>query len=126
MSHFDILQLYMNQRFAGNRVGIVISPRQEGIKVLCVSLTKRGFEELESYRYLFSSSKELRTQYPVNSGLGDYMLERIQQSSSKFYAQIPFSLSAEPCTVVDFRSKEEISEHIQYLFTEGNVDTYWL
>jgi len=46
MSESDIFQLYSYARTNRKSFGIVISPKEEGIKVLCVHLTRYRFENI--------------------------------------------------------------------------------
>jgi len=46
MSRTDIMQLYYNACLNRNSFGIVLSPREEGVKALFVALTDFGFEKV--------------------------------------------------------------------------------
>jgi len=66
---------------------IVVSPRREGIKVLCVHLTEKGFEKLDNYRELAGDS---------GMSFQQYASMRINASQQEYYCQIPFTISSVP------------------------------
>jgi len=47
--------------------------------------------------------EEARAHGLKDSGAEDYIRARINESSTKFYYQVPFDLSYEQCAVVDFQ-----------------------
>jgi len=49
MSSVDLVQLYNLMLFNPDSFGIVISPRQEGIKMLCVHLTEEGKNQIATF-----------------------------------------------------------------------------
>ena len=70
MSCIDIWQLFWN-RSEGYTKGIVISPRQTGVKMLCVDLTKEGLTtEIDTHSDLYHDlldnlwRKESNRKYP--------------------------------------------------------------
>ena len=88
----------------GYPLGIVISPRREGVKALCVRLTASGKIYLNSLRdQAMQSKKDIR----------DYI----------FYYQVLFEISDESCTVIDFREKEEVISTLTRFIASGQTDT---
>ncbi len=117
MSSIDIYQLFLCQKFCGYSLGIVISPRGTGIKVLFVSLTRNGYEHLNELQ-----------QEAVTLGWDprDYIISHIPGTLSvKYYYQIPFELSEEPCTVVDLRKEEKVLDTLRKFIESGEADTCW-
>jgi len=121
MSPLDIFQMYQNQLMQDCLFGKVLSPRQQGVKALCVRISREGFEELEGLRMGYRGDS--RQQFP---SIREYMVSQFQKSNTKFYYQIPFTLSPEPCTLVDFRRSEEISEPIKDFLAHGHADWDWI
>jgi len=111
MSSTDIFQLYLNRRFCGYSCGIVISPRNKGLKALCVHITQAGYDEVLNY------CREATEQHEY---VGKYVTSRIALSSMKFYCQIPFDISTDPCFVVDFRSSREVTTQLSQFIMSGN------
>jgi len=101
LSPEDIFQMYKNR----NMFALVISPVKSGLKALCVELTQAGRELIQDF-YESDMLADLDAQDDKN------IVQKIRDSSSKFYVQVPFELCLSVCHVVDLRSKEEISSQI--------------
>ena len=106
MSSEDIVQLYWLRKDElhdsespsnGKSFGIVISPRQEGVKALCVHLTDEAFVRMKRYEEI------------ADGDLKGYLKTRLREGlENTFYCQIPFQISSVPCTVADVRDSEEV------------------
>jgi len=81
MSLEDIFQLYWLRKQDYHSFGIVLSPRRNGVKALCVHLTDNGFEMMKNYE---ACAKE---------DFKEYAVSRIESSMQTFYCQIPFQMS---------------------------------
>ena len=90
MSSTDLFQLYLVTKTNKRAFGIVISPRDEGPKALCVRLTKSGFKTMEK---LFSDAEKEK----VNAF--EYVTSHIH-GLSDLYCQFDFRVTDDPCTVV--------------------------
>ena len=121
MSHIDIFQLFQN-RSEGYTKGIVFSPRQTGVKMLCVDLTKEGLTEIDRlrglYRVLYGGPKPVVDEK-------DFLLESIRDSSTKFYTRIPFSVDSCSCFVADFRERDEVCRPIIEYVEKDKADWCW-
>jgi len=97
MSSQDIVQLYHLRREDDNSFGIVLSPRREGVKALCVHLTDEEYERMKSYEAI------------AQGDLLSYASARIKLGyNNSFYCQIPFLVRDLACSVVDLRTTEEV------------------
>ena len=56
----------------------------------------------------------------------EYVKQRIQLSDAKFYCQIPFVISDQPCHLVDLRSTEEIIRQLGTFMRSGKADVCWV
>jgi len=119
----DIFQLSLDQRQRYGVFSIIIAPKTAGIKVLAVRMTQDGTREVSEYLQEYERSEELKRLYP---SARDYVVKRIATSKSKFYCPIPFVLSQEPCKLVDFRKKDEITSPLAATFAKGKFDLNWL
>ena len=109
MSHVDILNLYNMRSYQHPNLtcGIVFSPKTAGVKALCVELTKRGMQRVNFF-----------------TKTSHYPSQVMQGSKDLFYQQIPFTTSNEPCYVVDFRSRKEVTQQLTAFVTGGNSDDW--
>jgi len=117
MSSTDICQLFGCACQNRHSFGIVISPRRDGLKMLCVHLTKAGFEEMKKF-YMEASCFQVSP--------AEYVKRRIHESTTKFYCQIPFVTSDQPCHVVDLRTSEEIIHQLGTFIRSGEADVCWV
>jgi len=103
-------------------MSIVISPRIEGLKPLACRLTKVGTDTVEDF------IEEFRENYPGGTyeQQREYVLEAINVLHRKFYYQVPFRLSDDPCFVVDFRQKEQVINQLQDLVVSTKMDFVWM
>ena len=79
MSVTDICQMYSNAVDSNDMFAMVISPKNKGLKTLCVRLTEEGFSEIRQSSQRVKSFRDVAI--------------RIQTSSTVFYHQIPFTVS---------------------------------
>ena len=122
MSPTDIRQLYYHCPINCPR-GIVVSPRQTGVKMLFVELTREGIDELRSYDNMYCSSKQLKKHYGIRDR---FLLEKIRESRTKFYTRIPFSVSSGvSCIVADFRTEEQVCNRIREFINNDEADWDW-
>ncbi len=116
MSSTDIYQFYAGECQYRHSFGIVLSPRAEGVKALCVHLTDDGFEEIGRYcNEAMVEGKDTK----------DHVSVRLQGSVRKYYCQIPFTTSSEPCTLLDLRSRDEVIGQLTESLEAGNTAKYW-
>ena len=115
MSTLDIVQLYYNERMCGHSFGIVLSPRREGAKALCVALTREGKAHIDHLREEACKSK-IDPRNHIISHLRDDI---------KYYYQIPFITSSEPSIVVDLRSSDEVAGRLMQFILSGKADKCW-
>ena len=108
----DIFQIYLGECIAGYSLGVVISPRGEGAKVLFVRLTYSGKMYLNQLR-----------EEAMRRGLDTrgYILQHIPLCQSmKFYYQVPFYVSPEPTTVIDLRDGEKVIRSLNQFIASGS------
>ncbi len=95
--------------------GIVISPRVPGIKALAVCLTKSAKAHLDFLRQ-DAVAKKLDVGVHTRSNL---------LRDTKYYYQVPFEASPELCTVVDFRTPNEMVSQLSRFIVNDKADTCW-
>ena len=121
MSHVDIYQMYRLEASGPSfSFSMVISPRFDGLKVLAVRLTEAGTKEIGRYITEYQTL-EIKTETEKQ-----YVEERINGSSTKFYYQVPFILSQDPSSVADFRETQDVLRNLRNCVVNGNADHYWL
>ena len=98
MSSTDLFQLYLLTSINKRAFGIVISPRIEGAKVLCVRLTDNGFKIIQ--RLLDIAEKEKVNPF-------EHVTSRTH-GLRDMYCQFEFRVTEDPCHVVDFCSQEDV------------------
>ena len=118
MSSTDIMQLYSLNLIHPDLFGIVLSPRVEGIKALCVHLTAAGAKRVQEY---FQETQDLKVADPVG-----YVRHSISQSVEEYYVQIPFQVADESSHVVDLRSEEEVKGQLRDFILSGAADDCWV
>lgn len=118
MSAVDIHQLYVNASLNPLSFGIVISPKLEGLKVLCVRLTRDGFDELRRLRL------EAESRSPRNPA--SYIIANIHRTTKKLYYQIPFTVTYDQCQVVDLRAADGVIRQLQSHINREHADEDWL
>jgi len=116
MSSEELYQLYLRSKTSRNFFTIVLAPRDDGVKALCVQLTEAGFNEIEQY------CKEAKAKH---QGIKEYVIHHIDQSTVKFYYQIPFIVSYELCQVVDLRNGDDVIRQISRSLTSGRAGNCW-
>ena len=139
MSHINIYQMFMLEK--GNySFSLVISPRYDGLKMLAVRLTEAGRREIQAYtdevvarnKEIEGRNKERKERGEPDEALeklenaANYVQGRIDASSTKFYYQVPLSLSDDPCVVVDFRDKEQVVKRLKTCVARKEYDYHWL
>lgn len=102
---------------------MVISPRADELKVLAVRLTEAGTKEITQYVEEFRK-KNVDTENQGNEE--EYVKSQINASSTKFYYQVPFSLSQDQCVVIDLREKEQVLQRLKEFVAAGKSDYFWL
>ena len=117
MSRVDILQLYSLQKLDSRMFGIVLSPVKQGVKGLCVHLTREGMDHIDT---LYANA---RASHATNERA--FVMSNID-SSRKCYCQIPFSVSYEPCKVADFRSRNEVVGQLRDFIRSGRAERRWI
>ena len=97
MSSMDLCQMYFLRCENPDSFAIVLSPRKEGVKALCVHLTDDGFSRLDHYKQV------------AEGDFVQYVKARIGGSTHTFYCQIPFSIST-VCNVMtaDLRDPDDV------------------
>ena len=119
MSPTDIIQLFMLNQQYPNLFAVVLSPREEGLKALCVRLTKAGRNKVRDYFLMEGDS-------PLDRAI-EHVRQRISDSAEEFYCQIPFILSEEEsCQVVDLRDEHEVIGQLRHFIISGNADDCWV
>ncbi len=118
MSSKDIIQLYNNARMGNLSFGIVIAPKVKGLKALCVRLTNDGYEKVERILEESASVEPERREVFLSSA--------ICNSSTSFYCQVPFTVSDQPCQVVDLRSTKEVCDQLRSFIENGHPDEDWI
>jgi len=118
MSAVDIHQLYANACVNPNSFGIVISPKLEGLKALCVRLTRDGMDELKRL-YLEAESRS-------PSSPDKYVISNIHRTTKKLYYQIPFTVTYDQSQVVDLRTADDVVTQLQSYISRGNADEDWI
>ena len=116
MSPTDIYQLYICACENRQSFGIVLSPRGQGLKALCVHLTQSGFEEVAGF------CQDATT---LQKDVMQHVILRISQSPNKFYCQIPFDVSSELCHIIDLRGEEVIRQLCDFIVND-EADKCWI
>jgi len=116
MSSLDLIQLYSLRLMDDNSFGIVISPREKGVKLLCVHLTDEGFVRMRNWN----------AQTGIN--FESYVSTRLSNSfgSMNMYCQIPFELDSVPTKVLDLRTREETGVKLRDFVASGQADIQWI
>ena len=117
MSSTDIFQLYVCACQYSQSFGIVISPRGAGLKALCVHLTEVGFTEVRR----FCQEATARKIDVMNNAIS-----QISASEKKFYCQIPFDVSSDPCISIDLREEKEVTSQLCNCITNDGADVCWI
>jgi len=118
MSPEDIYRMFKN----GCNFAVVISPINQGVKALCVRLTDLGRNTIRSFEGVDVLDELDQQLGPLDE---KQIIEKIENSSHKFYTQIPFDLVLGECHVVDYRSKEEISSQICEHLKDKEKFEFW-
>ena len=118
MSSTDLIQLYFNACLNPESFGIVLSPKLDGVKALCVRLTGEGFANMRKW---FDEAKQSGT-----ADENEYVSLKLHEATIKLYSQIPFVASADSCQVVDLRSKEEVVDQLRDFIETGRPDVSWI
>jgi len=106
MSPLDLCQLYCNRCVDDNSFGIVISPRQEGVKLLCVHLTDDGFRRMSVwYRQTGGNFSNFKS----------YVSTRLSHSFIPLYCQVPFRVAPVPTIIADLHTTKELVDDVKKL-----------
>ena len=110
LSSAEIIQLYKHTCENRNCFCIILSPRSANLKMLCVQLTKEGFNQIKKLE------SDLKNDSKCNGSMAFYLLkDQISKSESGFYHQIPCRFSKEPCVCHDIRDvDQELSQMKEY------------
>ena len=112
LSESDIVDLYKETCRIRNSFCIVLSPRSEGMKILCVQLTDEGFNEIKRLEEQTGSCLVYCKEYTA------FMLEKkLSQSDFIFYRQISCRLLSCPCFYHDFHEKDETQDEIRRFYS---------
>ena len=127
MSHLDIYQMFgLEQSGPAFSFSLVLSPRCNGLQALAVRLTEAGRKEVEQYRNEAKTISAAAATEDKSAFERQHVLDRINGSPTKFYYQVPITLSDDPCVVVDFRSKEEVERSLKKSVVDCSADNHWL
>ena len=122
MSSLDIVQLYWLSLQNPSSFGIVLSPKGEGLKALCVHMTQPGIAQVAEY---FREAATAQAS-GIASDATLYVCSRIHDSGKKFYCQIPIGISDDSCEVVDLRSELEVSSQLRHFIFSNQADNDWI
>ncbi len=95
----------------------MISSRGEGLKALCVRLTRSGFNQI----YMYHKDAQILGVDP-----SEYAMEKIRESIATFYCQIPSKMSLDSCVVVELRGSDEVIRQITHFITHDKPDDCWI
>jgi len=87
-----------------------------------VRITREGMVELSRFQSEYSSNKQLQAQFKTAR---HYLVDRIRNSRTLFYYQVPLVLSHEPCTLADFRTVDEVTFNLSEFVASGEEDIDW-
>lgn len=118
----NIVQLYWLSLQNPSSFGIVLSPKGEGLKALCVHLTQPGIAQVAEY---FREAATAQAS-GIASDATLYVCSRIHDSGKKFYCQIPIGISDDSCEVVDLRSELEVSSQLRHFIFSNQADNDWI
>ena len=82
-----------------------------------VHLTEAGFTEIKHF---------CENARALGVDVMEYALSCISKSDMKFYCQIPFDISSEPCVVIDLRSEREVVRQLRDFIVSGEADDSWI
>jgi len=103
LTEMEIAQLYLHTRNNSKCFGIVISPRNTIPNMLCVKLTKEGFDKINEFEQQFLLSPKYSDCF-----LSCYLALLIKASDFNFYSQIPCAINDEPCISSDCRVYQDM------------------
>ena len=119
LSSEEIVQLYDHTLQDKQCFCVVLSPRNDGMKMLCVQLTTKGFKTIKKFQ------EDLERDPSFNESTRRAFLSLcVSGSDVDFYRQIRCSFSQDPCEVCDVRkTTEEIAEIKHTALSPGCV--FW-
>ena len=120
MSPSDIIRLYNLNLKNPNMFAIVISPKLEGVKALCVRLIDQAKDVIGSF---FDEAQRSKQSDPVK-----YVEERLDASPLEYYRQISVVLSDDDveCKLIDLREEKEVVGQIEHYILSGKPDFDWI
>jgi len=122
MSALDIIQLYYLANRNPRSFGIVLSPKHKGLKALCVRITQEGIDRYESICQEYDQLRQ-----PGRESLLSFAVRRINEdSTTKYYCQIPFQLVDDPCVVLDWRTEEQVRVQLNNFLDSDEADASWI
>ena len=115
----EIIQLYKYSRPKNNCFCIVLSPRSDGIKIICLRLTNKGFNHIQSYK------QESERKYPSDEASQmAYLLVHVTESDFVFYRQIPCETVQDCCYYCDYRNHQKDISKIKAFISLGNYSVW--
>jgi len=125
LSAEEILQLYDHTLLNPRSYAIVLSPRNEGVKALCVRLTQDGFRMIEEY---YEEGLTVSSSY---RDVALFVAGRINQArehdqTAPFYCQVEFRMTHDPCIVAHLRDERDEMGQLTHFIREGNAEVLWI
>ena len=115
----EIYKLYTmvchNRKF----FAIVFSPKQEGLKAICVQLTTDGFSAIARYEQRAQKQGD-----DDEARIKQKVIEFMTSADVDFYTQRPFTVADLPCYVVDMRGDEVIQQLTDFVDSR-KADKTW-
>ncbi len=111
----ELLKLYEYTRKNKHFFAIVLSPKRNGLKALCLHLTRDGFNKIEKYKST-AIDKELDPKR--------FIADKMLLSKHTFYCQIPFIVTETKSTVFDYRGDEVLSQLTDFINSRKQDKTW--
>jgi len=106
LSSEEIVQLYDHTVQDEQCFCVVLSPRNDGMKMLCVQLTTKGSKEIKKFQNQLKGNPLFN-----DSTRRAFLSHYVSCSDVDFYRQIRCSFSKDPCEISDIRdTAEEITK----------------
>ena len=117
LTDMEIVQLHKLTKKKEDCFCVVLSPRNAGMKMLCVKLTKRGYSEMNEMEGSMGDDESLTEEKKF-----EILANRIHESASRFYNQIPCHLCDDPCIYCDNRDISIVLDRIkQSILSDSSV-----
>ena len=113
----EIYKLYLRTKAATNKqmFAIVLSPRNEGLKAICLRLTKTGFNSID---------KAVKRAQKQRKDPEKEVLECMPSFPPGLLCQIPFTVACITCDVLDLRGDEVIAQ-LKRFIDDRSADKNW-